>query len=59
MKILYYGLKTLDKLDKAKVYEKAETEYIITKEATTKSKLIPLDSDLATTIKSFNSLDPF
>jgi len=59
MKILYRGLKTLDKLDKAKACEKAETEYITAEEVTIKPKTIPLDSDLVTAIKSFNPLDPF
>jgi len=59
MKILRRGLKTLDELDKAEAREKAKIEYIITEEATIKSKPIPLDSNLATAIKSFNPLDPF
>ena len=57
--MLRRSLKTLDKLDEAEACEKAETERIIVEEATTKSKPIPLDSDLATTIESFNPLDPF
>ena len=59
MKILYYSLKTLDKLDKAEARNKAKIERIIIEEATTNPKPIPLDSDLATTIKPFNPLDPF
>jgi len=59
MKMLYYSLKTLDKLDEAKAREKAKTEYINTEEVSIESKLIPLDSDLVTAIESFNPLDPF
>jgi len=59
MKILYHSLKTLDKLDKAEACKKAKTDRIIIEEVTIKPKPIPLDSDLATTIESFNPLDPF
>ena len=59
IKILRRSLKTLDKLDEAKAREKAEMEHVNTEEASIESKPIPLDSDLATTIKSFNPLDPF
>jgi len=59
MKILRRGLKTLDKLDEAKACEKAKTERVNTEEVSIESKPIPLDSDLAITIKSFDPLDPF
>jgi non-homologous end joining protein Ku len=59
MKMLRRGLKTLDELDEAKAYKKAKAERVIIEEATIESKPIPLDSDLATTIESFNPLDPF
>jgi len=59
MKILRYGLKTLDKLDKAKVREKAKVECIIIEEVTIESEPISLNSDLAIAIESFNPLDPF
>ena len=58
MKMLYYSLKTLDKLDEAKAREKAETEYVNIEEAFIESEPIPLDSDLAIIIESFNPLDP-
>ncbi|KAH8747581.1 hypothetical protein F5882DRAFT_311876, partial [Hyaloscypha sp. PMI_1271] len=59
MKILRHGLRTLDELDKAKARERTKTERISIEEVTIKSKPIPLDSDLAITIESFNPLDPF
>jgi len=59
MKILYRGLKTLDKLDEVEAYKKAEAERINIEEVTIESKPIPLDSDLAIAIKSFNPLDLF
>ena len=59
MKILRRGLKTLDKLDEAKACEKAKTERVNTEEVSIESMPIPLDSDLAITIKSFDPLDPF
>jgi hypothetical protein len=59
MKMLYYSLKTLDKLDKTEVYKKAEAEYINIGEVSAESEPTPLDSDLAITIESFDPLDPF
>ena len=59
MKILRYSLKTLDKLDEAKARKKAKIEYIDIEKVSTKSKSIPLDSDLAIAIESFNPLDLF
>jgi len=59
MKILHHSLKTLDELDEAEAREKAKTKRVDIEEVSTKSKSIPLDSDLAIAIKSFNPLDPF
>jgi hypothetical protein len=56
--MLRRSLKTLDELDEAKACEKAETERVIVEEVTIESELIPLDSDLATAIESFDPLDP-
>jgi len=57
--MLCHGLKTLDELDEAEACEKAETERVNTEEAVTESEPIPLDSDLAIAIESFDPLDPF
>jgi len=53
------GLKTLDKLDEAEAREKAGAERVNIEEVTIESKPIPLDSDLAIAIESFDPLDPF
>ena len=59
IKILRRGLKTLDKLDEAEAREKAGAERVNIEEVTIESKPIPLDSDLAIAIESFDPLDPF
>jgi hypothetical protein len=59
MKMLYRGLKTLDELDEAETYKKAEIECINIEEISIEFEPIPLDSNLTVAIESFDPLDPF